>query len=154
MTSGEWIRFLNIDYSPDRHRNTGGLSYKIEGDLLYLGGVAPIGGDGKLAYTGKLGAELTAEEGYKAARLSGFYALRLMKDALGSLDKVDYVVKSLVLVSGAPGFDKIYDVADGFSDILTEALGERGLHARNAVGANVLNGNAPVICDAIIKIKE
>ena len=58
------------------------------------------------------------------------------------------------MVSAVKGFSEIYKVADGFSDLMTEAFGERGLHARNAVGASTLNGNAPIICDAIVKIRN
>ena len=80
--------------------------------------------------------------------------LRLIRDDLGDLDKVDYIVRVVAMVSGKKGFGEIYKVADGFSDLMTEVLGDRGVHARNAVGASTLNGNAPIICDAVIKIRK
>ena len=145
---------IDLELPPIRLKNSGVVGYKIVGDLLWIGGVGPADMNGENAYTGRVGAEYTVEEGYKAARLAGLNVLQHIKDALGSFDKVDYVIKSMVSVSAVKGFGEIYKVADGFSDVLAEALGERGLHARNAVGASTLNGNVPVICDAIVKIRE
>jgi enamine deaminase RidA (YjgF/YER057c/UK114 family) len=135
-------------------KGQGVVHYKLVDGLLMLGGVAPTDSDGQLAFTGRAGAEFTIEEGYRAARLVGLNALQIIKDALGSLDRVEYVVKVMAMVSAVPGFEDIYRVADGFSDALTEALGERGVHARNATGASALNGNAPVICDVFVKVRQ
>lgn len=137
-----------------RLKGQGTAQYKIVDDLLFIGGVAPYGDDGALAFRGRLGSDLTVEQGSQAARLVGLNMLQIMRDALGDLDRVDYVVKVIAMVSGIQGFSAINQVADGFSDLLTEALGERGLHARNAIGASTLQENAPVICDAIIKIRR
>ena len=144
---------LDLELPYTRVTNSGVVEHKIVDDLLWIGGVGPIDENGDAAFVGRLGAEFTVEDGYKAARLAGINILRHIKDALGSFDKVDYVVKSMVHVSAAKGFGDIYKVADGFSDVLAEALGERGTHARNAVGASTLQGNMPVICDAIVKIR-
>jgi enamine deaminase RidA (YjgF/YER057c/UK114 family) len=153
--SAELDRLAEIDLELPRIRlqNNGVVGHKIVGDLLWIGGVGPIDKNGDAAYTGRIGVEYTVDDGYKAARLAGINVLQHIKDALGSFDKVDYVIKSMVHVSAVIGFEEIYKVADGFSDVLAEALGERGKHARNAVGASTLNGNVPVICDAIIKIR-
>jgi len=147
------LKELGIEFPAIRMKGQGVVPYKIVDDLLMLGGIAPVDEDGKLAFAGRVGAEYTPEEGYRAARLVGLNALRIIKDALGSLDRVDCVVKVMALVSAVPGFEEIYRVADGFSDVLTEALGERGVHARNAVGASTLEGNAPVLCDVFVKIR-
>lgn len=128
--------------------------YKKVGDLVFISGLGPLGDDGELSFTGRVGEECTVEEGYKAARLAGLNVLSCIKDAAGGLQNVDFVIKSMVLVSAPQGFRDIYKVADGFSDVLTEVLGARGIHARNAVGASTLNGNAPVICDAIVKLRN
>ena len=145
---------LELELPYTRLQNNGVVEHKIVGDLLWIGGVGPIDANGDIVYIGRVGAEYSVEDGYKAARLAGINVLRHIKDALGSFDKVDYVVKSVVHVSAVKGFGEIYKVADGFSDVLAEALGERGLHARNAVGASTLSGNVPVICDAIVKIRS
>ena len=147
------LKDIDLELPPIRLGNNGVVGHKIVGDLLFIGGVGPVDADGAAAFVGRVGAEFTAEDGYKAARLAGINVLRHIKDALGSFDKVDYVIKSMVHVSAAKGFGDIYKVADGFSDVLAEALGERGTHARNAVGASTLQDNVPVICDAIVKIR-
>ena len=143
-----------LSLPPIKLSHNGTAPYKKVGDLVFVSGIGPLGDDGKLAYTGRVGAEYTVEEGYKAARLAGLNVLQCVKDASGGLENVDFVLKSVVCVSAPQGFGDIYKVADGFSDALTEALGSRGLHARNAVGASTLNGNAPVICDAIVKLRN
>ncbi len=153
--STEWKRLKEsgLDFPPIKLEKQGVAQHLIVDDLLWIGGIGPVDEKGNLLYIGRVGAEFTVEDGYKAARLAGINILRHIKDALGSLDAVDYVVKSMVCVSAAKGFGDIDKVADGFSDVLTEALGERGVHARNAVGASTLNGNAPVLCDAIVKLR-
>jgi enamine deaminase RidA (YjgF/YER057c/UK114 family) len=153
-TAEERLAELGISFPPQNLKGQGAAPYRIVDDLLYVGGVAPYGEDGRLAFQGRLGAEFTTEEGYAAGRLVGLNMLQLIRDALGDLDRVEYVVKVVAMVSAVKGFDEIYKVADGFSDLMTEVFGERGLHARNAVGASTLNGNAPIICDAIVKIRS
>ena len=145
---------IDLELPPIKLQKNGVVGHAIVDDLLFIGGVGPLDETGAPAFTGRVGAEYTAEEGYKAARLAGINALQHMKDALGSLDRVDCVLKSFVCVSAVKGFGDIYKVADGFSDVLAEALGERGTHARNAVGASTLQGNMPVLCDAIVKIRD
>jgi len=149
----ERLRDIELELPPIKLQKSGVVGHKIVGDLLWIGGVGPVDESGAPVYAGRVGAEYTTEEGYKAARLAGLNVLQHIKDALGSFDKVDYVVKSMVCVSAAAGFGDIYKVADGFSDVLAEALGERGTHARNASGASTLQGNMPVLCDAIVKIR-
>ena len=155
MDTAEYrLKDLGIEFPKSRINGQGVTTYKLVGDLLMLGGVSPVDEQGQQSYTGRIGCEYSVEEGYQAARLVGLNALRIIKDALGNLDKVDYVVKAMVLVSAVPGFEDIYRVADGFSDVLTECLGERGVHARNAVGASTLQGNVPVICDVYVKVRD
>jgi len=147
------LKEIDLELPPIRLQKSGVVGHKIVDDLLWIGGVGPVDETGAPAYIGRIGAEYTVEDGYKAARLAGLNVLQHIKDALGGFDKVDYVVKSTVCVSAVKGFGDIYKVADGFSDVLAEALGERGTHARNAAGASTLQGNMPVICDAIVKIR-
>ena len=111
--SDELKRLEEIDLELPRIRlqKNGVVEHKIVDDLLWIGGVGPIDLDGKAVYSGRIGAEYTAEDGYKAARLAGMNVLRHIKDALGSFDKVDYVVKSMVHVSAVKGFGDIYKVA-------------------------------------------
>jgi enamine deaminase RidA (YjgF/YER057c/UK114 family) len=131
----------------------GNAKYKIYDDLLFITGLEPTGQDGKPAFVGRVGREYTLEEGYQAARLVGINMLAVIQNALGDLDRVDYFIKVMALVNSADGFSDLPEVADGFTDVMTEAFGERGMHARNALGATNLNNNVPIICDAIIKIR-
>lgn len=134
-------------------KGSGNAAYIIHDDLLIIGGLEPAGDDGKPAFTGRLGREVTTEEGRKAARLVGLNMLRVMNDALGNLDRVDYFIRCTCLLNCAPGFLEQSEVADGFTDVMTEMFGERGMMARSDFGATNLNNNVPVICDAIIKLR-
>lgn len=125
-------------------------------DLLYIGGHGPEDEvTGEPFYTGRLGSELTVEEGYDAARICGEILLSAMDEYLGSLDKVDYLIKAFGLVSSAPDFYEQEAVMDGFSDLMVKVLGDRGLHARSAMGtSNLPAGNIPVEIELIVKIKD
>ncbi len=136
------------------HRGNGAVPFKIVDDLLFITGISPIGEDGKPAFVGRIGAEFTVEEGYRAGRLVALNMLQVIQDALGDLDRVDYFIKVMALVSAVKGNGDMNKVADGFSDVMVEKFGERGMHARNAVGASTLNANVPIVCDAIIKIRN
>lgn len=132
----------------------GNCPYKIYDDLLFITGLEPRGEDGRPAFVGRLGREYTREEGYQAARLVAINMLTLIQDALGNLDRVDCFLKVMALVNTADGFSDLPEVADGFTDVMTEVFGERGMHARTDLGATNLNNNVPIICDAIIKIRN
>ena len=132
----------------------GSVKYIVYDDLLFIGGLEPTGPDGKPAFVGRLGREYTKEEGYKAARLVALNMLEYIKAVLGDLDRVDYFIKCMALVNTADGFAGLSEVADGFTDVMTEMFGERGMHARTDFGATGLNNNVPIVCDAIIKIRK
>lgn len=153
-TAEERLKSLDISFPTPNHKGRGVASYQIVDDLLYVSGLSPLDDEGKAAFQGRVGDDLTVEEGYKAGRLVGYNMLQVIKDALGDLDRVDYILRVTAMVSGKKGFKDIYKVADGFSDLMTEVLGERGVHARNAMGASTLNDNVPIICDAVIKIRD
>ena len=143
-----------LDDSGTIRTGRGTCKYKIHEDLLFISGMEPTGEDGKPAFVGRLGSDLTVEEGYRAARLVGLNMLTVMQDALGDLDKVEAILKVMALVNGIAGFSQLPAVADGFTDLMTEVLGERGMHARSDMGATNLNSNVPIICDAIIQIRR
>ncbi len=132
----------------------GNALYTIHEDLLFITGLEPRGEDGQPAFVGRLGREYTREEGYQAARLVAVNMLTVIQNALGDLDRVDYFIKVMALVNTADGFSDLPEVADGFTDVMTEVFGERGMHARTELGATNLNNNVPIICDAIIKIRN
>ena len=132
----------------------GTCTFKRHEDLLFISGLEPTGDDGNPMFVGRLGKEFTTEEGYKAARLVGLNMLKVIQDALGTVDRVEKILKVTALVNGVAGFTELPQVADGFTDVMTEALGARGMHARSAVGATNLNNNVPIICDAIIQVRD
>ena len=135
-------------------KRRGNIVLRRCGDLLFIGGHGPEDEvTGEPFYTGRLGAEMTTEEGYKAARICGEILLSAMQEYLGDLDKVDYLVKAFGLVSSEPDFYDQSAVMHGFSDLMVEVLGDRGLHARSAMGTSNLPGNIPVEIELIVKIK-
>jgi len=121
------------------------------GNTLYLAG---HGGGAEWRGRGKVGKDLTLEEGYQAARDAGLHLLATVRDALGSLDKVKRVAKVLGMVNSAPGFVQQPKVMDGFSDLMTEVFGEAGKHTRSAVGMAELPSGIPILIEMILEINE
>jgi enamine deaminase RidA (YjgF/YER057c/UK114 family) len=128
------------------------LAYRIAGNLLFLAGQGPRDENGGLL-TGKVGAEVSVEEAYKRARRIGLGMLAATREALGSLDRVDSVIKLLGMVNAVPEFKDHPKVINGCSDLLVEVFGEAGLHARSAVGMGSLPNQISVEIEGIIAIK-
>jgi enamine deaminase RidA (YjgF/YER057c/UK114 family) len=116
------------------------------GNLLYLAGKGPG------AVKGKLGREFSVEQGYQHARAVGLNLLAVMRDELGSLDKVKRVVKVLGMVNAVPDFEDQPKVINGCSDLFVEVFGDRGRHARSAVGMGSLPMGIPVEIEVIVEI--
>src|ERR1700681_3951574 len=123
------------------------------GNLLYLSGKGPnlVGGR---HWLGKLGAELTTEQGYEAARDTMLNLLAVLRDELGELSRVQRVVKVLGMVNSTPNFDDQPKVVNGASDLLVEIFGDRGRHARSAVGMQSLPGGIPVEIEMIVEVTD
>ncbi len=128
------------------------VHFRLVGDMLYISGQGPTREDGT-QYRGKLGAGVGVEEGYAAARQAGVNILAVAKKALGDLDRVAGVVKLLGMVNAAPDFDAHPAVINGCSDLLVAVLGERGQHARSAVGFASLPGGISVEIEAILQVR-
>lgn len=122
------------------------------GNLLFLSGKGPLQADGT-NITGKVGVDLTLEQGYQAARLVGINQLAVLKAELGSLDRVKRIVKVLGMVNCSPDFVDQPKVINGFSDLMVEVFGEKGKHARSAVGMNALPANIAVEIELIVEIE-
>jgi len=122
------------------------------GSLLFLAGHGPLR-DGKTTARGKLGKELSVEDGYKVAREVGLNLLASARAALGSLDKVKRVVKVLGMVASAEGFTDQPKVINGFSDLMVEVFGDNGRHARSAVGMAELPMGIPVEIEMILEVE-
>lgn len=121
------------------------------GNIMWLAGVGSRLADGA-RISGKLGADLTVEQGYEAARWAALNLLSRMKAELGDLDRVSRILKVTGMVNSAPSFTQQAAVVDGASDLFVAVYGERGRHARSAPGMAALPGDIAVICDCVIKI--
>lgn len=121
------------------------------GNLLFLAGKGPRAVEG-VRPAGKLGREFNIEQGYKFARTIAIDHLAVLKAELGSLDKVKRVVKVLGMVNAVPEFTDHPKVINGYSDLLVEVLGERGKHARSAVGMGSLPSAIPVEIEAVVEV--
>jgi enamine deaminase RidA (YjgF/YER057c/UK114 family) len=122
------------------------------GKVAYVSGQGPIV-DGKPVFTGKLGKELSIEQGQEAARLCIMNTLAVLEAMIGDLNKVVNVVKMLGFVASAPGFNDQPAVINGGSQLLIDIFGEKGKHARSAIGTNELPGNIPVEIEVIFEIE-
>ncbi|TMU54771.1 RidA family protein [Flagellimonas algicola] len=123
------------------------------GNLLFLAGKGPTQANGELI-TGKVGDDLTVEQGYEAARVTGINQLTVLKAELGNLNKVKRVVKVLGMVNAVPEFGNHPEVINGFSDLMVEVFGDRGKHARAAVGMGSLPRNIAVEIEMIIEVED
>jgi len=152
--TGKRMERFGINLPIRDRKGSGVVDAVLLGDVLYLSAHLPTDIDGKPLYTGKVGEDMDVETAYKAARVCGLNMLATIKDHIGELDRVDYVVKALGLVNSAGDFSQQPAVMNGFSDLMVEVFGRRGQHARSAMGAYALPHNVPIVVDAIVKIRE
>jgi enamine deaminase RidA (YjgF/YER057c/UK114 family) len=123
------------------------------GNLIFLAGKGPKKSDGTYI-TGKLGADLTVAQGYEAARVAGINQLAVLKAELGNLNKVKRLVKVLGMVNATPEFTDQPEVINGYSDLMVEVFGQRGKHARAAVGMGSLPRGIAVEVEMIVEVFE
>lgn len=123
------------------------------GNLVFTAGQGPTV-DGQPMFTGKLGRELTEEQGYKAAQLCAVNCLACVKSAIGDLDKVEQVVKLLGFVASVDGFTRQPWVMNGASELLIKLFGDKGKHARSAIGTNQLPLDIPVEVEIVVRVRD
>lgn len=121
------------------------------GNLLFLAGKGPLPKDGK-AIVGRLGQDMSVDEGYQAARSVAIAHLAVLKHELGDLKKVRRIVKVLGMVNSDPAFTQQSAVVNGYSDLMAAVFGDNGKHARSAVGMAALPGGIPVEVEVIVEI--
>jgi enamine deaminase RidA (YjgF/YER057c/UK114 family) len=121
------------------------------GNLLFLAGKGP-GLPGHPLPTGKVGRDFTKEQGYEFARQTGLSLIAVMKAELGDLDRVKRIVKVLGMVNGTPEFGEQPEVINGCSDLFVTVFGDRGRHARSAVGMGSLPRGIPVEIEVIVEV--
>jgi enamine deaminase RidA (YjgF/YER057c/UK114 family) len=154
MSAEKRIKELGIELPPPPKPGGNYVPAVRTGNLLYLSGCGPTKLDGSVVI-GKLGASMTIEQGYDAARLTGLNMLANIRAALGSLDKVRKVVKTLGMVNAAPDFDSPPRVINGFSDLFVEVFGEaNGRGARSAVGMVTLPNQMAVEVEIILEVDD
>lgn len=125
----------------------------VVGPFAFVSGEKASKG-GVMQYRGKVGGQLTIEEGYAAARICGVNCLAALKSAIGDLDRVERVVKVTGYVNSGKGFNQQPKVVNGASELFLEAFGEAGQHARVAVGVNELPDDSPVEIAMIVKLRK
>ena len=145
------LQELGISLPPIPSATANYVPFKISGRLLYLSGQGPGLPDGTFRL-GKVGTEVSLDEARGDARIAGLRLLAVAQSALGSLDRVTEVVKLLGLVNGAPEFGDHSKVIDGCSDLFAEVFGEKGRHARSAMGAGSLPRGMTLEIEAILEI--
>ena len=123
------------------------------GNLIFLAGKGPKRADGT-ELTGKLGQDVTIEEGYEGARLTAINQLAVLKTMLGDLRKVKRIVKVLGMVNSDPSFIEQPKVVNGFSDLMVQVFGDRGRHARAAVGMATLPRGQAVEIELVVEVYE
>ncbi len=123
------------------------------GDVMWLAGVGSRGADGT-PIAGKLGRDLTTEQGYAAAQRCALNLLARMKADLGDLDRVGRILKVVGMVNSAPEFGEQAQVIDGASDLFVALFGDRGRHARSAPGMGAMPGGNAVIVECVIEVNQ
>ncbi len=123
------------------------------GDLVFMAGKGPRSGESSFV-TGKVGSDLTLEQGYEAARLAAIEQLSALKAEIGDLNRVVRIVKVLGMVNADPEFTDHSKVVNGFSDLMVEVFGERGKHARAAVGMSSLPRGFACEVEMVVQIRD
>jgi len=121
----------------------------IANGMMYVSGKGP-----NTAERGKLGDPFTTDQGYAFARNAGIEVLAVVQEVLGSLDRVERVVKIQGFVNATASYDEHHKVLNGCSDLMLEVFGERGVHARSVFGAVSVRDDLPLIIDSIFQVKE
>jgi enamine deaminase RidA (YjgF/YER057c/UK114 family) len=147
------IKQLGIELPASSEPKAMYIPVKQAGNLLFVSGQLPTTKDGQLLYTGKLGKDLTLEQGQECARLCIINMLAAVKYQLKDLDRVKNVVKLQAFVASETGFDKQHLVTNGASELLFDVFEEAGKHARTAVAVNQLPLDSPVEIEAIFEVE-
>lgn len=153
MSAEEKLKSLGLELPPPPKPAGVYQPVVIVGNMAYVSGHGPLRADGTMI-TGRVGADLDQQAGYQAARQTGLAILASLRSALGNLDRVRRVVKTLGMVNAAPDFQQHPAVINGFSELFAEVFGkEHGVGARSAVGMGSLPGNIAVEVEVIVELK-
>jgi enamine deaminase RidA (YjgF/YER057c/UK114 family) len=147
------LKELGLEIPPAPAPVANYVPYTIEGKLVFISGQVPRGADGKLKFIGKVGQALSEKEGYEAARLCALNCLAQLKAAAGSLDKVKRIVRVGGFVNCTADFANQPQVVNGASDLIVQVFGDKGRHARTAVGASGLPANVATEVEMIAALE-
>ena len=148
----ERIRELGHELPTDKAPGGNYVLWRRVGNTIYLSGHGPNGKE--MRYVGKVGRDMTQQRAYEAARSSALYLLSSLKQAVGNLDKVKGIVKLLGLVNATEDFGNHPEVMNGASDLIVAVFGEKGKHARSAIGMSSLPRGIPVEIEMIVEVEE
>ena len=151
MTIDARLKELRIELPPVPKPGGNYVHAVRTGNLLFLAGKGPSNPDGSVP-KGKVGRDVSTEEGYRHARSVGLVLLAAMKESLGSLDRVRRVVKVLGMVNSAPEFGEQPSVINGCSDLFVEVFGDKGRHTRTTVGVAALPSDATVEVEGLFEV--
>ena len=149
----EKIKELGLELPAAPNPMANYVTARRTGNLIFFSGAGPFQ-EGKPVVFGKVGAELSQEEGYQAARLTGLNLIAQLKKELGNLDRVKQFVKVQAFVASAPDFMAQPAVMNGVSDLFAEIFGEKGKHARTAVAVPQLPFNIPIEVEIIVEVTD
>jgi enamine deaminase RidA (YjgF/YER057c/UK114 family) len=153
MTPEEKIKALGIELAGAPKPLGSYVPFVRTGNLVYLSGMLPLK-DGKLLKTGRLGESVSLDDAVLCARTAAVNALAVLKSSVGSLDMIKQCVKITGFVSSASDFVDQPKVLNGASELVVEVFGEAGMHARVAVGVNILPMNSPVEVEFIFEVRD
>lgn len=153
QTPEEKLKAMNIVLPAPSSPVANYVKYVRTGNLIFLSGHGPSKADGSYI-TGKLGSNLSIEDGYAAAKQTGISLLSTLKSAVGDLSKVKRIVKVLGMVNGTDSFIDQPKVINGFSDLMVAVFGDKGKHARSAVGMASLPMNMAVEIEMIVEVEN
>ena len=147
------LQELNIQLPDKNRKGQGVVEAKEANGLLYLSAQLPLDEKGNPIMTGRVGTDLTKEQGYEAARQCGIIALSVIRNNIRSLDHGECVIKVLGLVNSGVDFSEQPLLISSLTDLMLEVFGQRGFHARSAMGAYNLPQNCPVTVECIVKLR-
>lgn len=154
MTPEEKLAELGLSFPGSRAAAGNYVPATREGNLVFLSGHGPVGPDGNIAVRGRLGADLAVEQGYEAAKLTALALLASLKNEIGELDRVKRILKVLGMVRCTEDFGNTPAVINGASDLFVEIFGERGRHARSAVGLYELPFQMAVEIEMVVAVED
>ncbi|MBI4305093.1 MAG: RidA family protein [Chloroflexi bacterium] len=153
MGAEQKIKELGIDLSNKPRPVANYVPAVRVGNLVFLSGHGPLKPDRTLV-SGIVGRDMDERQAYHAARLVGIAALASLRNEIGNLDKVRRIVKVLGMVNAVPEFKNHPEVINGFSDLMTEVFGDKGKHARSAVGMGSLPRSIPVEVEMVVEVED